>query len=143
MIFIIAGIALLGGGAHFTVTGAVQFARLFGISERIIGLTIVSAGTSLPEVVTSLVSSFRGRDDVAIGNVIGSNLFNILVILGLTGLLNPLPVAQEIVTNDNWWMLAATVLLFPVIFTAQRIVRWEGGSFLILYVMYVALLLSK
>ena len=140
---IVGGIALLVGGAHLTVTGAVQFARLFGISERVIGLTIVAAGTGLPEVVTSLVSSFRGRDDVAIGNVIGSNLFNILVTLGLTGLIDPLPVPQETVANDNWWMLGATVLLFPVIFTARRIVRWEGGSFLILYVMYVALLLSK
>ena len=90
------GIALLAGAAHATVTGASQLARLLGWSERVIGLTIVSAGTGLPEVVASLVSSIRGRSDVAIGNVIGSNLFNMLMILGLGGLFAPLPVESGI-----------------------------------------------
>ena len=82
-----AGIGAGGGGAQATVTGAIELGRLRGLSERVIGLTIVAGGTRLPEVVTSLVSSIRGRDDVAIGNVIGSSLFNILGVLGLGGLI--------------------------------------------------------
>ena len=93
IVLVVAGVALLACGAHATVTGAVGLARLLGLSERVIGLTIVSAGTGLPEVVATLVSSIRGRSDVAIGNVIGSNLFNILGILGISALIMPLSVA--------------------------------------------------
>ncbi len=137
------GVALLGGGAHATVTGAVELARLRGLSERVIGLTIVAAGTGLPEVVTSLVSSIRGRDDVAIGNVVGSNLFNILGILGLSALFAPLPVHEGIIANDNWWMLGVTLLLFPLMFTGRRIRRWEGVLLLTAYGSYMAWLLGR
>jgi len=137
------GVALLAGGAHATVTGAAEVARLLGWSERIIGLTIVSAGTGLPEVVASLVSSVRGRSDVAIGNVIGSNLFNILGILGLSALASPLPVQSELVASDCWWMLGVTLLLFPVMFTGLRVSRWEGGVLLAVYVVYLWLLLAR
>ena len=138
-----AGVALLGAGAHSTVTGAVGVARVLGWSERLIGLTIVSAGTGLPEVVASLVSSARGRSDVAIGNVIGSNLFNILAILGLSGLASPLPVAPGLVASDCLWMLWITLLLFPIIFSGRRVTRWEGGLLIAVYGAYLALLLSK
>jgi cation:H+ antiporter len=138
-----AGIALLGGGAHATVTGAVQLARLLGWSERVIGLTIVSIGTSLPEVAASVVSSVRGRNDVAIGNVFGSNLFNILAILGLTGLASPLPVQAALVSSDFWWMLGVTLLLFPLIFTARKMTRWEGALMLAAYGRYLSLLLRS
>jgi cation:H+ antiporter len=137
-----AGVALLAGGAHATVTGAVELARLLGWSERFIGLTIVSAGTGLPEVVASLVSSVRGRSDVAIGNVIGSNLFNILVILGLSALVSPLRVQPALVTWDCWWMLGVTLLMFPIMFTGLRVSRWEGGVLLAVYVVYLCLLLT-
>lgn len=137
------GVILLTAGAHVTVTGAVEIGRLFGLSERVIGLTIVAAGTGLPEVVTSLVSSVRGRDDIAIGNVIGSNLFNILGILGINGLIAPLPIAPEIATSDNWWMLGVTVLLFPLMYTGRRINRLEGGGLLAVYVVYMVLLLVR
>lgn len=136
------GVVLLGAGAHTTVTGAVGLARLLGWSERVIGLTIVSAGTGLPEVVASLVSSVRGRSDVAIGNVIGSNLFNILGILGLSALASPLPVQAELIHSDCWWMLAATLLLFPIMFNGRRICRWEGAVLLSVYVAYLWLLLK-
>ncbi|HEY1066365.1 MAG TPA: calcium/sodium antiporter, partial [Pirellulales bacterium] len=108
------GVLLLAGGAQATVAGAVDLARLLGWSERVIGLTIVSAGTGLPEVVASLVSSLRGRSDVAIGNVIGSNLFNILGALGLSALFVPLPVSPALFASDCWWMLAVTLALFPL-----------------------------
>jgi cation:H+ antiporter len=109
----------------------------------VIGLTIVAAGTGLPEVVTSLVSTIRGRDDVAIGNVIGSNLFNILGILGINGLVAPLPIAPEIAASDNWWMLGVTALLFSLMFTGRRINRLEGAGLLAVYVVYMVLLLGR
>jgi cation:H+ antiporter len=137
------GIVLLAAGAHSTVTGAVNLARLLGLSERVIGLTIVAAGTGLPEVVTSLVSSLRGRDDVAIGNVIGSNLFNILGILGISALAAPLQVHPDIVARDIWWMLGVTALLFPLMYTGSRISRWEGSLLLVAYGAYVTFLLLR
>lgn len=140
---LIAGVILLGLGAQSTVSGASQLARLWGWSERVIGLTIVSAGTGLPEVVASLVSSLRGRSDVAIGNVIGSNLFNVLIILGLTGLVNPLPVQASIVSSDCWWMLGVTVVLLPILLNGRKINRWEGGLLLSVYGVYLALLLRQ
>ena len=139
---LIAGIALLGGGAHATVTGAVGMARLLGWSEHVIGLTIVSAGTGLPEVVASLISTIRGRSDLAIGNVSGSNLFNILVILGLSALASPLAVPPALIASDCWWMLGVTVLLFPMMFTGFRVSRWEGALLLGAYGLYLWLLLS-
>jgi cation:H+ antiporter len=137
------GIVLLAGGAQATVSGAVELALLLGLTERVIGLTIIAAGTGLPEVVTSIVSSYRGRDDVAIANVIGSNLFNILGILGLSALVAPLPVDAAIVSSDNWWMLGITLLLFPLMFTGLRINRWEGALLLAAYGTYLTLLLNQ
>lgn len=137
------GIVLLAGGAHATVTGAVELAQLLGMSERVIGLTIVAAGTGLPEVVTSLVSSYRGRDDVAIGNVIGSNLFNILGNLSAVAFIAPVPVSPETRDFDNWWMLGITALLFPVMFTGRRVSRLEGVVLLAAYGTYLVLLLAR
>ncbi len=140
---VLGGIALLAVGAHATVVGAVDVGRVLGLSERVIGLTIVSIGTSLPEIVTSLVSSMRGRDDVAIGNVIGSNLFNILIILGISSLISPLPIAPEISGSDNWWMLGLTVVLFPLMVTGRKINRIEGGVLVGAYLVYTTLLISR
>jgi cation:H+ antiporter len=141
--YVIAGVILLAIGAQLTVSGAVELARLLGWSERVIGLTIVSAGTGLPEVVASLVSSVRGRSDVAIGNVIGSNLFNILVILGLSAIIHPLPVLSAIFTNDCWWMLGSTLVLFPFMFSGRLVNRWEGSVLLVLYGIYLWQLLAR
>jgi cation:H+ antiporter len=138
---VIGGIALLGAGAQATVTGAVALATGFGVPERVIGLTIVAAGTSLPEVVTSLVSVARGRDDVALGNVIGSNLFNILFILGLSSAIAPLSVHPTILSSDNWWMLGATLLLFPMMLSGARVTRLEGAGLLAMYGIYLTRLL--
>lgn len=143
LVLVVAGAALLGGGAHLTVLGAVSLAEMLGMSERVIGLTIVAVGTGLPEVVTSIVSSFRGRDDVAIANVLGSNLFNILGILGMSALVTPLSVADGIVASDNWWMLGVTLLLFPIMFTGLRVNRWEGCLLLSAYAVYLGWLLTR
>jgi cation:H+ antiporter len=107
----------------------------------LIGLTIVAIGTGLPEVVTSVVSSVRGRDDVALGNVIGSNIFNILGILGLTALVSPLSVSPAMIASDNWWMLGITLLLFPLMYTGLRVERWEGAVLLSAYGVYMTLLI--
>jgi len=136
------GAVALGLGAQSTVTGAVAVATWLGLSERVIGLTIVSVGTSLPEIVTSLVSVARGRDDVAIGNVIGSNLFNILVIMGLSAAVAPLTVNAAILASDNWWMLGATLLIFPMMVSGFRIGRIEGAVLLGCYVVYLIGLLT-
>lgn len=138
---IVGGIVLLGAGAQATVTGAVELARLVGWSERVIGLTIVSAGTGLPEVVASVVSAVRGRSDIAVANVVGSNLFNILVILGISANLSPLHVQQEIIDYDAWWMLGMTVLVFPLLYSGRRILRWEGALLVGLYASYLVSLI--
>lgn len=138
-----AGTALLGAGAQATVQGATQLAALFGLSERVIGLTIVSIGTGLPEVVTSVVSSARGRGDVAVGNVIGSNLFNILGILGINSIIRPMSVAAPIVAIDNWIMLGATLATFPLLLTGRRLSRMEGSALLLAYGAYLFWLLMR
>jgi cation:H+ antiporter len=143
LMLVAVGVVLLGFGAQATVEGAVALARLVGMSERVIGLTIVAVGTSLPEIVASLMSSLRGRDDIAIGNVIGSNLFNILGILGLSSLVIPMQVHPAIVASDNWWMLGVTVFLFPLMYTGRSIKRWEGAMLMAVYAVYVGLLLQR
>lgn len=140
-VLVFIGVVLLAAGAQSTVTGAVELARLMGWSERVIGLTIVSVGTSLPEVVASAISLYRGRADVSVGNVIGSNLFNILMILGISGFITPLPVQAAILNSDCFWMLGVTLILFPIIFTGRRISQLEGVILLGCYGVYLAQLL--
>jgi cation:H+ antiporter len=103
----------------------------------------VSVGTSLPEVVASALSLYRGRADVSVGNVIGSNLFNILMILGVSGFITPLPVQEAIYSSDCYWMLGVTLLLFPVMFTGRKISQLEGGILLIVYGTYLTLLIRS
>lgn len=141
--FIVGGVLLLAGGAHATVTGAIGLAEIFGLSERTIGLTVVAIGTSLPEIVTSMVSAYRGRTDIAIGNVIGSNLFNILGILGLSSLVAPLAVSPAMIASDHWWMLGVTLLLFPIMRSGMRIGRLEGLFAIAVYGVYVTLLVRS
>ena len=134
------GVALLAGGSSLLVSGAVGIASALGVSDTVIGLTIVAAGTSTPELVTSLVASRRGRDDIAIANVVGSNIFNVLGIMGITSMILPLEVPDVILTRDVWWMLGASVLLFPLMWTGMRINRLEGVLLLGGFLTYIALL---
>lgn len=138
-----AGAALLALGSHLTVLGAVEIARAWGWSERLIGLTIVSAGTGLPEVVASVVSSIRGRSDIALGNVVGSNTFNTLVIFGVGGTVSPVAVPKGILSTDLWWMLGATFALLPMILGNRRLVRAEGWVLILGYVAYLTLLIRQ
>ncbi|MCU0840770.1 MAG: calcium/sodium antiporter [Thiobacillaceae bacterium] len=142
-LLILAGLALLVLGAHWLVEAAVAFARHLGVSELVIGLTIVAAGTSLPEVATSLLAAARGERDIAVGNVVGSNLFNILGVLGLSASVAPasLAVAPAMLAFDLPVMVAVAVACLPIFFTGNLIARWEGGLFLAFYAAYVAYLI--
>ncbi len=135
-VLIVAGLGVLVWGSHLFVTGAVGVARDFGVSEAVIGLTIVAAGTSLPELATSLVAAIKKEPDVAIGNIIGSNIFNILCILGLTASVLPLKVVG-IGVRDAGFMLAIAILLLPFAFSQRAISRAEGAIFLGLYGVYL------
>ncbi|MCA9583486.1 MAG: sodium:calcium antiporter, partial [Myxococcales bacterium] len=135
------GVGLLVGGSTALVRGAVGVASGLGVSDTIIGLTIVAAGTSTPELVTSLVAARRGQDDIAVGNVVGSNIFNVLGILGATSLVRPVPVPPEIIARDSWWMIGASLLLFPLMKSGMRISRPEGFLLLAGFCTYLALLI--
>lgn len=130
------GILGLPLGAHLLVEGARSLAASLGISEAAIGLTVVAVGTSLPELATSVVAALRRHSDVAIGNVIGSNIFNITAIAGTAALVHPLAVPSEILTRDLWCMIAVSLLLIPFVLLQHRIGRRAGSAFLALYGVY-------
>lgn len=132
-----AGLVLVVAGGRFLVDGAVALARGFGVTETVIGLTIVAVGTSMPELVTSMVAALRRQGDIAFGNIVGSNIYNILGIGGVTALIAPGVVPAEIVTFDNLVMVAVSILFIAVAWTGFRIARWEGGVLLAGYVAYV------
>ena len=141
VLLVLAGLALLILGSRWLVTAAVGFARQLGVSELVIGLTIVAAGTSLPEVAASVSAALKGERDIAVGNVIGSNLFNILGCVGAAGLASGaagLAIAPSIITFDIWVMLAAAVACLPIFLTGREIARWEGGVFLLYFAAYVS-----
>jgi cation:H+ antiporter len=139
---VLGGMGLLVVGGQVLVNGAVVLARLAGWSERVIGLTIVAGGTSAPELAASVVAAVRGRTDVALANVIGSNIFNILGILGTGALILPLQVAPGIVGSDAWWMIGAAGMLLPVMLTGRRISRPEGAVLLAGYCVYLGFLIA-
>jgi cation:H+ antiporter len=147
LLLIAVGLALLVLGSNALVEASVAFARALGISELVIGLTIVSIGTSLPEVATSITAALKGERDIAVGNVVGSNIFNILGCVGLAGVVaagtgaGGLPVPETALRFDLWVMLAVAFACLPVFLTGKEISRWEGGVFLAYYVAYTLYLL--
>ncbi len=143
LLLIVAGLALLVLGARWLVAGAVELAQAAGLSEAVIGLTVVAAGTSLPEVATSVVAAVRGERDMAVGNVVGSNIFNILLIAGVGATVAPggLEVAPALLRFDLPVMVAVAVACLPIFFTAHLIARWEGALFFGYYVAYTLYLL--
>ncbi|MCS5597250.1 MAG: calcium/sodium antiporter [Alphaproteobacteria bacterium] len=134
----IGGIVMLVFGADFLVRGATSVARSFGVSEAVIGLTLVALGTSLPELATAIAAAVKKNTDVIIGNVLGSNLFNILSILGITALIQPIPVNKDLVTFDVPFALALSVLTLLVIVVFKKINRVVGALFLLAYAAYMA-----
>ncbi len=141
---IVVGLVLLVYGSDWLVTASVNFAKAMGVGDLVIGLTIVAAGTSMPEVATSIAAALKGERDIAVGNVIGSNTFNILGCLGLSGLASGsqgLIMPAAVLAFDIWVMLAVALACLPVLITGREIARWEGGVFLLYYFLYVAYLI--
>ncbi len=136
---VILGLMLLIGGSQVLLTGAVGIAQQLGVSEAVIGLTFVAVGTSLPELSISVIAAIRRHADVAVGNILGSNIFNLLGILGISALLQPLPVHARILQFDQWVMLATAVVLLLFLYTGRRLSRVEGGLLVIGYGIYLGL----
>ena len=143
VVFLAGGLGLLVLGANWLVDAAVEMARAIGVSELVIGLTIVAAGTSTPEVATSIMAALRGERDIAVGNVVGSNIFNILGVLGIAGLIAPsgIGVAPAALAFDIPVMVAVAVACLPIFLTGHTIARWEGALFFVYYVAYTAYLI--
>lgn len=144
VLYIISGLLLLIFGGRATVWGATTIAQFAGLSEQIIGLTIVAMGTSLPELVTSITAARKGQDDIAVGNIVGSNIFNIFFILGTTLLISPIPV-NGFAIEDMLILVATTILLFVLTFAFKklRIGKLEGAVMLLLYIAYTAYLFVR
>ena len=143
VLIVVLGLGLLVLGSRWLVDGAVAIAGALGVSSLVIGLTVVAAGTSLPEAATSVVASLRGERDIAVGNVVGSNIFNILGVLGISALVAPqgIGVSPAALRFDMPVMIAAGIVCLPVFFTGGAIARWEGAVFLGYYAAYTTYLI--
>ncbi|MEC5214424.1 cation:H+ antiporter [Polaromonas sp. CG_9.5] len=144
LLLIVVGLACLVIGSEWLVNASVTFAKALGVSDLVIGLTIVAAGTSMPEVATSITAAIKGERDIAVGNVVGSSTFNILGCLGLSGIVSGdlgLAVPVAILNFDIWVMIAVSLACLPVFMTGHEIARWEGGVFLLYYLAYVTYLI--
>lgn len=139
---VVAGLVLLVTGSNFLVEGAVSLARALGLSELVIGLTVIAIGTSLPELATSILAAIRGERDIAVGNIVGSNIFNLLCVLGLASLVSPnaIGVAANALAFDFPVMIAVALACLPIFFTGYAINRWEGLLFVAYYVAYTVYL---
>ncbi len=146
LLWLVLGLAGLVLGSRLLIWGGVGLARAFGISELVIGLTLVAVGTSLPELATTIAGAVKREDDIAVGNVVGSNVFNTLGILGIPAILHPLPVSAAAVNRDFPLMLLATLALWPICRSWNacqgRVNRWEGGTLVAGYFFYVSFLLA-
>lgn len=144
ILYLVIGCVALIGGAHIVLENGIVIGNILGLSERIIGITIISAGTGLPELVASTMAALKGRDDIAVGNIIGSNLFNTMGVAGAASLAHPLQASPEIASFDSFLMLGITVLLFIVVkLNKLTISRTIGGLFLFSYIGYLALLFYR
>jgi cation:H+ antiporter len=140
--FTAAGIAGVVVGADLLIDGAVQVARLAGLSEAVIGLSLIAFGTSLPELATATMAALRGHSDLAVGNALGSNLFNMFAIAGVTAVVVPVPVPGELVVFDLWVMLGVTVALLAMMASGRRVTRIEGAVLVVAYALYIALIVG-
>ncbi len=143
LLWVLVGLALLVGGSRLFLDGAVSVARFMGVSDLVIGLTIVAAGTSLPETATSIIAAMRGERDIAVGNIVGSNVFNILAVLGLASVVSPsgVEVSSSSFYFDIPVMIAVAVACLPAFFVRNTIARWQGAMFVAYYVAYVTYLI--
>lgn len=142
--FVLGGLGIVMLGSDWLVSGATKMAKAFGVSDTVIGLTIVAAGTSLPEVIASVMATIKGERDIAVANVIGSNIYNILAIIGLSGLIVPagLTVSPSMISFDYFVMIGVAFLCWPFFKTGKQLSRWEGCFLLLLYVIYTSYLIN-
>lgn len=144
ILLILLGLGALIGGGELIVPSAVRLAQSWGVSQAVIGLTIVALGTSLPELATSVVAATKKNSDIALGNVIGSNIFNVFFVLGISGLIRPLPAYRNMITDISMAALGSFLVLIFVITNKQHSVkRWQGGLLVGLYILYVYFVISK
>ncbi len=137
-LMLIAGMIFLPVGSHFVVQSSANIAQLLGVSELVIGLTVIAIGTSLPELVTSLMAAIKGADDIAIGNILGSNMFNLMAVMAFPGIIHPAPLNHHILWRDVPIMFIITLLLLWMNLTQkQKITRWQGGLLLVIYLCYI------
>ncbi|MEQ8908469.1 MAG: calcium/sodium antiporter [Vicingaceae bacterium] len=137
LFFILLGLVGLYFGAEWLIKGVVSLAETFGISEKLVSVSIVAFGTSLPELVTSAVAAFRKETDISMGNLIGSNLFNILAILGITALVSPLKISQSVNQFDMYFLLGVSLLIFPFMVFGKKIGLWKGVVLVLYYAVYI------
>ena len=141
-IWITTGCVLLYYGAGLFIDGASDLARNFSISEHVIGLTVVAFGTSVPEIVASVTAALKGQSELSIGNIIGSNIMNILFVLGVTSTVSEIDIDPNMITGDFWWMLGTTALLYPILTIGKKVSRVHGAIYLTCYIVYVWLALT-
>lgn len=142
ILFIILGIVGLTFGANWLLDGAVQIATKFGVSEHIIGVTIVAFGTSIPELVTSVIAAVKKESDISVGNLVGSNIFNILCVLGFTALIKETPVSTQVINIDVFWMIGVSLLLLPLMLYKYNINRIKGVILTASYLVYIYFILK-
>lgn len=142
ILFTIIGLVGLYFGAEWLVDGAVDIAGSFGMEERVIAVTVVAFGTSVPELVTSAVAAFKKETDISVGNLIGSNIFNIMAVLGITSMVHPIHVSPASMNFDAWWMIGIAVALLPMMYIGKKIGRLHGVILFATYVIYIALLVA-
>lgn len=143
LLFLVLGIGGLALAGDFMLGSAGNIARSFGVSDRVIGLTLFAIGTSLPELVTSLAGAYRKENEIVVGNIIGSNVFNILLVLGAVGIIKPIDAAESIIQFDAWWMIGIAAILLPLMYTGLKIRRWEGVFLFSVLIVYFVFLVNQ
>ncbi|MCO6501057.1 MAG: calcium/sodium antiporter [Vicingus serpentipes] len=142
IIYILIGIVGLTFGAKWLLNGAVDIATNFGVTEHIIGVTIIAFGTSIPELITSVMAALKKQTDISVGNLIGSNIFNLMAVLGITSLIKEIPISDQVMQNDVFWMLGIALLLFPLMAVKNRIGRLSGAILFASYCIYIYFVVS-
>jgi len=142
LLFILIGIVGLAYGAKWLLNGAVDIATNFGVTEHVIGVTILAFGTSIPELITSIMAALKKQTDISVGNLIGSNIFNLMAVLGITSLIKEIPISEQVIQNDVFWVLGISLLLFPLMAFKNRIGRVSGAILFASYCLYIYFVVS-
>jgi cation:H+ antiporter len=137
IMFIVIGLVGLYFGSNWLIEGASVIAKYLGLSNHVIGITVIAFGTSVPELVTSVVAAFKKETDISVGNLIGSNIFNIMVVLGLTGIVQPIGIEENVISWDLLWMLGLAILLLPMMVFRRKVGRLSGALLLLIYIAYI------